>query len=392
MFNQLSKSHQDKISAWISSFPDLKGTKDNLKWVKQKKEEIAQHIRNKYTNKNSLKSHLVALSQTLKLLKDMKGYKLYSDQATSLNKEVVKEYKDQKLDPKRRDNFVCFEDIIKRRDELGKLWENDKANNKANLLYLILSLYTYQPPLRQDWKDVRISKKKPPVRTKKNYLWKREGKYVLYLNHDKVTFSHGKAQLELADPLTKIIDESLDAFPREYVLSLITDGKKQMGKTNFERLLNEIFAPRKVSVDLLRSAYIVHAYNNKNFTQNDKEELAKKMRHSASIAAISYHKLDVDCNSSSLPIKQLPEVEKVEVPPPEPKKYFNLKEYMKEYRLKNKDKIAEKKKQYYEENKDDVLRKKILWNLNVARTTERPSQASIDKYDIQYDDNLKRWV
>jgi len=392
MFNQLSKSHQQKVATWISAYPDMNGTKDNLKWVKLHQEQLSEHLLEKYTNKNSLKAHLIALSQVLKLLKDSKGYKLYSDQATALNKEVVKESKDQKIDPKRRNNFVCFEDIVKRRDELGERFREDKTNNKTNLLYLLLSLYTYQPPLRQDWKDVRISKTKPSIKTNDNFLWKRAEKYVLFLNHDKVVHSYGKVQLELTDALTNIINESLLAFPRDYVLSLINNGSKPLGKQNFERLLGELFAPRRMSVDLLRSAYIIHAYNDKGFTQNDNDELAKKMRHSASTAVASYQKLDIDCTANPTPIQPLPVAQKIEIQPPEPKKYFNLKEYMKEYRLQHKDELAKKRQEYYDKNKDHVLRLKILWNLNVARTVDKPSHETIEKYDIRYDENMKQWV
>src|SRR5690606_15349091 len=101
---------------------------------------------------------------------------------------VSKQNKEQQTDPERLNNFVCFEDIVKRRDEFGKRFEEAPNDNKLNLSHLLLSLYTYQPPLRQDWKDVLITENKPPVNTDQNYLWKQKnGKYTLFLNHDKVT-------------------------------------------------------------------------------------------------------------------------------------------------------------------------------------------------------------
>lgn len=389
--NNLSKNHQDKIKTWLNNVPGIKGSLDNINWVNKHHKKIYNHIKDTYTKKNSLKTHISSLAQVMKLLGNEKAYKLYSADSTTLHKQVSKENKEQTTDPERLKNFVCFEDIVKRREEFRKRFEDNPNDNKANLSHILLSLYTYRPPLRQDWKDVIITEEKPPVKTKQNYLWKENNKYTLFLNHDKVAHSYGKAQFILPDDLTKVLDISLEKFPRDYVLSLIKNGTKPLGKQNFERLLTEAFAPKRMSVDLLRSAYVIHKYS-KKMPLAQKEELAKEMRHSASTAEENYNKLDVDCKNDAPEIEPLPNIKKIEVEPPEPRKYFNLKEYMKDYRVKNKDKLKEQRNEYYEKNKDEILRNKILWTLNVSKNVKHPSPESIERYNIKYDETLKKWI
>jgi hypothetical protein len=87
-----------------------------------------------------------------------------------------------------------------------------------------------------------------------------------------------------------------------------------------------------------------------------------------------------------------------DLPPPPVKapvaktSYFNAKEHSKKYRVVNKEKIAAQRKVYYSENKDKILKDKILWLLNVSQSVDKPSRASISKYGIHYDNDLKKWV
>ena len=127
-------------------------------------------------------------------------------------------------------------------------------------------------------------------------------------------------------------------------------------------------------------------------TLAQKEDLAKKMRHSASTAEANYNKLDVDCETNALPVQPLPPFQKVEIPPPEPKKYFNLKEYMRKYREEHKEELKQRRAEYYAKNRDKILRQKIIWNLNRSRNITEPSAESLAKYDIRYDKESGMWV
>ena len=84
----------------------------------------------------------------------------------------------------------------------------------------------------------------------------------------------------------------------------------------------------------------------------------------------------------------------IEVPPPivQQKEYFNLKQWRKKCREDHKNEINEKAREEYKAKKDEILRRHMLWNLNKSQNTAAPKQASINKYNLKYDETLKRWV
>ena len=121
-----------------------------------------------------------------------------------------------------------------------------------------------------------------------------------------------------------------------------------------------------------------------------KEELARKMRHSATVAQREYQKINVNGISQpdNLVVKRY-----VEAQPPifGEKKPFHLKEWRIDYREKHKQEINQKAKDDYRVNKDEILRRHDIWNLN-SSNTKQPKQATIDRYNLKFDEKLKRWV
>src|SRR5690606_38132800 len=116
-----------------------KGKTNSLSWINKYHTKIHEYINNNFENKNSIKSHVSTLAKILKLLNNEKAYLKYSAESTSLNKQVVNQSKEQLTDDKRKDNFVCFDDIVKRREELKERFNANRNDNKTNLLYVMLA-------------------------------------------------------------------------------------------------------------------------------------------------------------------------------------------------------------------------------------------------------------
>ena len=277
---------QEKIKTWSNTVLKNVNQDKKLKYIMKHHKLIYSHIMKTYDNLNTLKSHLSALAVIFRTLLGVKSrlYKKYSAISTDLNKKVEDAYKDQT--PKK--DSITLSEIEQKRDELKELYEKDKTNKKINLQYLLLSLYTYQPCLRQDYKNMLVVNKVPNKTD--NFILHKNGKYNVVIQKDKVSNTYVSIIFELNDTLNSIIDDSLKNYPRKYILSLIRDGNKPIGKQGFETLLKSCFT-NHVTVDMLRSAYITDRYN-KGITNRQKEELATKMRHSASIASQIYHKIE----------------------------------------------------------------------------------------------------
>jgi len=249
---------------------------------------------------------------------------------------------------------------------------------------------------------VKMKKDKVPRNDGQNYLWNHDDKYTIIINQDKVSHQYkkggtikyrlGKIDIE-SKTLTNIIDESLKTFPRKYILSLLTNRNNPLGKQNFERILNEIFEPegKKVTVDILRSVYITHFYES-NPTLLQREKLAKQMRNSVSVQEKSYRKIIKPKEDEVEEVEEGPKIKKKSQSEPTKKKYFNLKEYMKEYRGKNHKKIDAYNKEYVEKNRDKVYRNKILRELNVTGNVKYPRKETIDKYNLEYDEIQDKWL
>lgn len=418
MNSDLSKIYEQRISVWKKNILTIKKHDHNFNWIVKNHKLIENFIKSNYTNLNSLRSHLSTLTAIIKHKKgeNSRIYKHYSKKAIAIQKKIEDGYKDQTLPKNRVGNHVSFEEIEKRREQLKELFNENKTDHKLNLQYLLLALYTYQPPLRQDYKDMMIVQDKVPNK-KENFLLKKRDQWFVIIQQDKVIRAQGSAVFELNQLLGKIINVSLMFFPRKYILSALKDPNKPIGKQGFEKLLRDCFENKKVTVDILRSAYVTNKYNDNTFSMRQKEDLARSMRHSVSIAQRIYHKIisDVPINEQNVtPLeKTLTEdeiisdfitklnysgnieqlkidikhcIEKNKSQPiieQQDQNGFNIKEWGKIYRSKHKDEILSKRKKKYEVNKRDILRNKIIYNANNQRS--KPRDSTIKKYNLVYD-------
>jgi len=165
----------------------------------------------------------------------------------------------------------------------------------------------------------------------------------------------------------------------------------------FPKMVKSIFKLEKkvVGIDILRSSYITWFYD-KYQAIAARDDLAKKMRHSRSIAESNYRKITIENvgNEDELDSEEVPaqtvrrEIPKTEI---QEREYFDLATWSKKYRKQNKDKFVKASKKYYEANRDDVLLKKMLFNLNVSKNVSRPTHESQVKYKLIYNKLDQVW-
>jgi hypothetical protein len=292
--NKLSLNYKTKLNAWRNNIPNIKNADNKtVTWVGKNHKKIYKYIIESYDNLNTLKSHLSTLSSILKLLNvNEEDRKKYSDESTDYNNQNNDKLKKQIMTPSRAKNFVTFSAIEHKRDEYKNKFENNKDDNKTNLIYLILCLFTYQAPIRHQYEDAEIVKKIPSTKDK-NFILDDNNKYSIILNDDKVIKSHGKAIIKFDDKLNNIIYESLEAYPRKYLLSMISKPDIPLGIQNFNYILKDVFDGKRVGINIFRSSYISDKYKDPDFSIEKKDELAKEMRHSREIADLAYNKLNV---------------------------------------------------------------------------------------------------
>lgn len=259
---------------------------EDMDYIKRHPEEVIKKLKSheykegkKYDEK-SLKNLITAI---LSSYRDEKGiiecelqefHLQYLNIFRKLKEGVVDYYKSNKHNEKKRDGFVPWDEILKKREQLAK-------NEYGSRRHLLLSMYTYIPPLRQDFNEVKVYARKPRE-DKGNYLIINTRTKKLVLNEDKTQYCYGRYEKDLPKELAKIIKSSLEQEPRDFLFVTLDNGKPYNSNsfTKFSNnTLKELFDNPHVSVSLLRSAHITSQDFNK-LSEGDKEELAKDMRHS----------------------------------------------------------------------------------------------------------------
>lgn len=289
-----SKANQERINTWFKQIPNINNEVDVIKHH----DDVYKWIKKKYTNINTLKSHLSTLAVVFRETKaNNTAYKKYSAEATKLNEQSVETAKKGGLVAGR--DFVPWDSLVNTRTRLKKQYDKDKTNVHNNLLHLLVCLYTLQPPLRTEYKDMQIITDKAQNDGKTNFLLMEKTKGALLINKDKVVKTYGKANIEITPELFAVLNDSIKSFPRTYVLSS-PDGKQPIKKGGFDKLMEETFFPLKVTVDVLRCSYVTHIYNDSVCTPAIKETLATQMRTSVANSEVQYnkalyHKKIVEC-------------------------------------------------------------------------------------------------
>src|SRR5690348_5844275 len=149
IFNKLSQDNQSKVKTWINRIDIKNATTSDLSWILSDHKKIADYIEKKYPKLNTKKTHYIALSNALKILGNKEKAEKYSDIATEYNEDYVEKTKEQKIKPSREKHYVTWKELMNKRKELKSEVKKYPDYYKINLQYLIVSLFTYQPPLRQ---------------------------------------------------------------------------------------------------------------------------------------------------------------------------------------------------------------------------------------------------
>lgn len=383
---------------------NIKTNLTKIGWVEKKKDDIKSFYVNSDKHKESSKRiHLEALAGVLLAINKQK-YKMFAKDIylKTLGIQVAKdiEQENQEATDQEKANYVCFSELSDVRDQLYLEWQSDKKNLNLHNQWLILALNTLLPPLRMDYVDMEFYKGKSPPKDQTNYMWKQGSKFSVVMNADKIESKRGKKGLsrEIFDMPTNrymngnlmmaMLHDSLDAFPREYLLTSVQRPKEPMSRNSYYSHIKSALkhtgkVPRQ---NLLRKIYIneMHLFKKPRLTLAHKKDIARRMRHTLATAELNYEKIDVEemCNYSKAasPEKET-DIIKKSIKNIDKPQGFNIKVWSKEYYDANKEEIKKKRVKRFEENKYEILRAKVVRNLN-NKTVANPMTATIKKYGL----------
>lgn len=242
---------------------------------------VIKNIEKKYPNPNTLKTSLWSI---IAVLTALGGKKQAIQKYTGKYNETVggmdRGANDEK-NAKEEENWMTMTEIHEKREAMKEALRGKVGAELFDAFqqYMVLSLYTLMPPLRNDFVDVLVyggseegeegeeGETEPDVDKKnddKNYIFLDENKLVM--NKFKTKGSFGAQTITLPEALTAIIAEWMKIRVgiyeelrdrRELLFNVVK--MTPMGRTNMPSYMNKIFG-RHISTSMLRKIYLSEKY------------------------------------------------------------------------------------------------------------------------------------
>ena len=217
---------------------------------------------------------------------DIYIYTLLQKEAHETRDEIEKETAG-KLTEKEEKNFIDWETVIETRSKMEEVVDLTKYSDFMD--FVILCLYTYNPPTRADYANMRvfIFDEDIPVDYSDNYCVIDSPKPRFVFWKYKTATGKEPAIIDMPDELVEIIFKWLEVNPSDYLLASKTGDKyTPMAENTLCMRVRSIFkrwTGKAASINTLRHAFV--SYNSRNDQIiKEKEENARKMMHSSSMA------------------------------------------------------------------------------------------------------------
>lgn len=241
----------------------------------------------------SYMSSIVGVLNTKKAsLKYSKLHAEYKRLYLTIRKALTEQANTHKKSEKEKAYWMSWEDVIEKREELASEITEDESH-KTMLDHVVLSLYTYIPPRRNEYVYMWVvDSMEDATDNTRNYFVMNEDKFVF--NQYKTKRYLGQQTVDIPDELSVILQNWLETKHPTYEkgtsvrLLVKEDGKPIPEANGITRILNGIFKPKKISSTALRHIYVSDKYGP---VIEEKKKDADTMAHSTSQQS-NYIKID----------------------------------------------------------------------------------------------------
>jgi hypothetical protein len=262
---------------------------------KMNKRELLKYIvNNKKWSDSTKESYLLMVARKLNILKNTKQAKRFSEEAFEYIKKRGEKEGNNGLDSKEIENWRPHQFFI---DRLSILKQDTNISITQHLKILLLTILTYQPPLRTSfYTSALFLREKKDNDKKHNYIYvnRRGSSKVQYIvNKDKASnykvynINKNLSFIDVEGEAKTAIINSYMNFPRNYLFEI---NNTPISDATLLNWLREITGVSGITIDIMRSSYITWFYETHPHF-NDREKLGKVMRHSQRTAQLNYNKV-----------------------------------------------------------------------------------------------------
>lgn len=284
---EISKGNMDKYKTWNNKIFDGANSLEDLSWIGKYHDNIANWILNTYSNKGTQNCHYSSLAV---YFRDVNPNEKLREKYGQLSLLAGKENEKKVIKNKQKDDrpHITHEQIIEIRDKL-KNKEFDSYDD--NIKYLIFCLYTMVYPLRSEWADTEILQGYSGINPNKNYMIVdgfKNKKTIYELHLSSGMKGHDEITIPMTKNLSKIIWNSIQKYPRKYILAKKSDMNEPMGYDNLYLILSAF----GLGIDQIRSSRTTYEWLKNTLTRENKENMAKFMRSSVETLDKYYNKVE----------------------------------------------------------------------------------------------------
>ena len=213
--------------------------------------------------------------------------KALQDKLNELYTAQNKQDMEQKLTEKQEKNFLKWEDLMAVQKTLAEKSKGALSWKQ----FLVVSLYTLNPPVRADYGEVEVHTRRSKTRTGNELIW--NTKPVFVFRKYKTAKTYGTVELPIEAPLVEVIRqwfEVLGGVPK-YLL-----GETASNPNTFAVFVADTFrryTGKDIGVSLLRHSFITHIYPSLR-SRERKDAMARRMLHSTDRQELYISLADMD--------------------------------------------------------------------------------------------------
>lgn len=402
----------------IGNEQDFKNLNGDITWVHANHKKLyVIAVDPKFAIKTR-KTYLSAIVSALELLESPLA-ETYKTKRQDIQKEIDAEYEKNEKTEK---HIGTYEGFLERRNELKRIADRSWKRKTVNALpdnyrYIITCLYTYQFPLRKEWRTVRIA----PF-PYENYFRKENDRrhLILMANHGNDMMlslgeykSHPAIDIPISTSLRDIILDSIVKFPRPFLFTDYGIVKlkpvfldKPITNTKYVRFLDDIGFGDESNFRSLRYSYEVKTHP--RMTEKRKREIAELMRTSKEKLDTVYKKIDETETEQPTYIQQpsividdkkldkrIAEIAQVIIDDKREQLESTEERERRERKEKRAQQVRTSSKKYFDANRDILNAKKYVRKLNLPadhkdKIKSEPSDTMKKKYKLKKVKNV--WV
>ena len=247
---------------------------------------------------NSLKTYYCAIKHYIKgNAKFDEVLPMYDGELAKFVAEFKAKQDDQTLTEDEKRKWVCWDCVIEVREKLLEEF-NDNPDWELFQDYLILCLYTYEPPERLDYAPMKFVTE-APADSIENYCVLNGDKATFILNSYKTAKKYGTQTNAASPEMVEVLKRWKTMNKTEWLLLKGKD-KRPMTSQELGLAIKDIFTRHTGSgatLNILRHSFRTHLHEGEPSLEEQKE-IARRMGHSVMMGQ-RYRRIDAEQKSKS---------------------------------------------------------------------------------------------